>query len=106
MKIVKLTWHGCKITAGATTWRSLAYCLMSNHIHLPAVAGTEEALQAVLKPLHMRCAQRRNRQRGWKGHVWQGRYFSSPLDQTYLWAGFRYVKRNPVRARMLRKAQN
>ena len=84
----------------------LAYCLMSNHIHLVAVPGTEEALQAVLKPLHMRYAQRLNRQRGWKGHVWQGRYFSSPLDQAYLWACLRYVERNPVRARMVRKAEN
>ena len=84
----------------------LAYCLMSNHIHLVAVPGTEEALQAVLKPLHMRYAQRLNRQRGWKGHVWQGRYFSSPLDQAYLWACLRYVERNPVRARVVRKAEN
>ena len=84
----------------------LAYWLMSNHIHLPAAPGTEEALQAVLKPLHMRYAQRLNRQRGCKGHVWQGRYFCSPLDEACLWAGFRYVERNPVRARMLRKAQN
>ena len=84
----------------------LAYCLMSNHIHLVAVPGTEEALQAVLKPLHMRYAQRLNRQRGWKGHVWQGRYFSSPLDRAYLWACLRYVERNPVRARMVRKAEN
>ena len=84
----------------------LAYCLMSNHIHLVAVPGTEEALQAVLKPLHMRYAQRLNCQRGWKGHVWQGRYFSSPLDQAYLWACLRYVERNPVRARMVRKAEN
>ena len=56
----------------------LAYRLMSNHIHLPAVPGIGEALQAVLKPLHMRYAQRLKRQRGWKGHVWRGRYFSSP----------------------------
>ena len=64
----------------------LAYWLMSNHIHLPAAPGTEEALQAVLKPLHMGYAQRLKRQRGWKGHVRQGRYFSSPLHQAYLWA--------------------
>ena len=85
----------------------LAYWLMSNHIHLLAVPGTDEALQAVvLKPLHMRYAQRLRRQRGWKVHVWQGRYFSSPPDQACLWACLRYVERYPVRARMLGKAQN
>ena len=83
----------------------LAYCLMSNHIHLILVPTTEEGLQNVLKPLHMRYAQRLNRKRGWKGHVWQGRYFSSPLDEAYLWAALRYVERNPVRAKMVRKAE-
>jgi len=84
----------------------LAYCLMSNHIHLVAVPSDEAGLQQVLKPLHMRYAQRLNRARGWCGHVWQGRYFSSALDEDYLWAAIRYVERNPVRARLVRKAGN
>jgi putative transposase len=83
----------------------LAYCLMSNHVHLVAVPSTEEGLQSVLKPLHMRYAQRFNRQRSIKGHVWQGRYFSAPLDEAYLWATLRYVERNPVRAGIVRKAE-
>ncbi len=62
----------------------LAYCLMTDHIHLVAVPETEEGLQRVLKPLHMRYARRINRERGWKGHLWQGRFFSSPLGVAYL----------------------
>ena len=54
----------------------------------------------------MRYAQRINRARGWKGHLWQGRFFSSPLDEDYLWAAIRYVERNPVRAKLVRKAEN
>lgn len=84
----------------------LAYCLMSNHIHLVAVPSDETGLQAMLKPLHMRHAQRVNRAHGWHGHLWQGRYFSSGLDDAYLWAAIRYVERNPVRARLVRKAAN
>ncbi len=84
----------------------LAYCLMTNHVHLVAVPATEEGLQRVLKPLHMRYAQRINRERGWKGHLWQGRYFSSPLDDAYLWAAVRYVERNPVRAGIVNRAEN
>ena len=53
----------------------LAYCLMTNHIHLVAVPATEDSLHRVLKLLHMRYAQRFNRQQNLKGHVWQGRYF-------------------------------
>jgi len=59
----------------------LAYCLMSNHVHLVAVPAREDGLQCALKPLHMRYAQYINRQRKWSGHLWQGRFFSSPLDE-------------------------
>jgi putative transposase len=84
----------------------LAYCLMTNHIHIIALPKTNAGLQLVFKPLHMRYAQRFNRQRGWKGHVWQGRYFSSALYEHYLWSTIRYVERNPVRAKMVKKAEN
>lgn len=83
-----------------------AYCLMSNHIHLIAVPANDDGLEKMLKPLHMRYAQRVNRARGWRGHLWQGRFFSSALDEDYLWAALRYVERNPVRARMVRRAEN
>src|SRR3989337_3065402 len=59
------------------TLEILAYCLMPNHIHLIVVPATEEGLHQALKPLHMRYAQRINRARGWKGHLWQGRFFSA-----------------------------
>lgn len=84
----------------------LAYCLMTNHVHLVLVPATETGLQQVLKPLHMRHAQRINRKRGWKGHLWQDRYFSSPLDESYTWSAIRYVECNPVRAKMVRKAEH
>jgi len=41
----------------------LAYCLMANHIHMVAVPRTKKSLHEVLKPLHMRYAQRINRQK-------------------------------------------
>ena len=84
----------------------LAYCLMTNHIHLVAAPNSDDGLQRALKPLHMRYAQRVNRRHGWKGHLWQGRFFSSPLDEPYMWAAMRYVERNPVRAKMTKKAED
>ncbi|MEE8271407.1 MAG: transposase [Alphaproteobacteria bacterium] len=84
----------------------LAYCLMTNHIHLVVIPATAEALHRALKPLHMRYAQRVNRTRGWTGHLWQGRFFSSALDEDYFWAAVRYVERNPVRAAVVRKAED
>jgi putative transposase len=83
----------------------LAYCLMTNHVHLVVVPTTRHGLQRALRPLHMRYAQRVNRARKWKGHLWQGRYFASALDQSFVWAAIRYVERNPVRAGMIAIAE-
>ncbi len=38
--------------------------------------------------------------------TWQGRFFSSPLDDAYLWAAIRYVERNPVRASIVKQAED
>ena len=35
----------------------LSYCLMDNHVHFVLIPETEDGLQQVLKPLHMRYAQ-------------------------------------------------
>lgn len=51
-------------------------------------------------------AQIVNRAIGWKGHLWQGRFFSSALDEMYLWAAVRYVERNPVRAKIVDRAED
>jgi putative transposase len=83
----------------------LGYCLMTNHVHLVMVPTRADGLEKVFRPLHTYYAQRLNRLRGWSGHVWQGRYFSSPLDEAYFWAAMRYVERNPVRAGLVRYAE-
>jgi len=40
---------------------------MTNHVHLVVVPAAIDGLHRMLKPLHMRYAQRINRARGWKG---------------------------------------
>lgn len=84
----------------------LAYCLMPNHVHLVLVPAAKESLPRSLRHVHVRYAQRLNRQRDWKGHLWQGRYFASVLDERHCWAAIRYVERNPVRAGMVERAEN
>ena len=81
-----------------------AYCLMTNHIHLILKPSDSEGLQKALKPLHMRYAQYINKKKGWKGHLWQGRFFSSALDDIYTHSAIRYVEQNPVRAKMVAHA--
>ena len=79
----------------------LGYCLMTNHVHLIAVPHRPDALWQSLKQAHGRYASYWNAQRCSSGHVWQGRFYSCPLDHEHLWAGLRYVELNPVRARMV-----
>ena len=48
----------------------LAYCLMTNHVHVVAVPGSDQALERVFRPfLHTRYAQRVNRAKRWKEHL-------------------------------------
>jgi putative transposase len=84
----------------------VAYCLMTNHVHLLAVPESDDGFERSLRTLHSRYAMRVNRWRGSNGYVWQGRYFSSVLDESYFWAALRYVERNPVRAGLVNKAQD
>lgn len=83
----------------------VAYCLMPNHVHLVLVPATSESLHLTLRRLHQRYAQRINRLHGWHGHLWQGRYFASALDDPYFWAAIRYVELNPVRAGLVERAE-
>lgn len=76
----------------------VGHCLMSNHVHLIAVPGRADSLSVVLRDAHGRYATYLNGRQGASGHVWQGRYYSCPLDGTHLWTALRYVERNPVRA--------
>lgn len=76
----------------------LAYCLMTNHVHLIVVPGHEESLAILLRRLHGRYAQYYNTRYGRSGHLWQNRYFACLLQQNHLWAAMIYVEHNPVRA--------
>lgn len=76
----------------------LGYCLMSNHVHLIVVPGTEDSIALTLKHTHGRYAAYFNARHLSSGHVWQGRYYSCPLDSSHLWAALRYTELNPVRA--------
>lgn len=74
-----------------------AYCLMDNHVHLVAVPETKESFQAIWET-HRRYTLEINSRKDWRGHLWQGRFSSYPMDESYLYAAVRYVERNPVRA--------
>jgi len=80
------------------------YCLMTNHIHLVVTPKREDSLAEALKRVNQLYAQYVNRLHGRSGHLWENRFFSCPLDQEHVWRVLVYVERNPVRARLCRKA--
>ncbi len=87
---------------GVEVW---AYCLMPNHVHLIAVPDSEDGLRRAIGEAHRRYSRRINDRMEWRGHLWQGRFASVPLDQRYLLAAARYVELNPVRAGLAADAE-
>ena len=81
---------------GLAIW---AWCLMPNHVHLIAVPETEEALAGAIGEAHRQYTRRINFREGWRGHLWQERFFSCVLDGPHALAAARYVERNPVLSR-------
>jgi putative transposase len=77
-----------------------AYCLMPNHVHLIMVPSHKDGLRASLGEAHRRYTRKVNSRNEWRGHLWQERFFSFPMDEAHLLAAVRYVERNPVAAQL------
>jgi len=84
----------------------LGYCLMSNPVHLLAVPSRADALALALKQTHGRYPSYGNAAHGSSGHVWQGRFYSCPLDSLPLWVASRDAELNPVRAGLVAQAES
>lgn len=84
----------------------LGYCLMSNHVHLIVVPRRADALALALKDTHGRYAAYWNGAHQSSGHVWQGRFYSCPLDDAHLWMALRYTELNPVRAGLAERPES
>ena len=89
--------------SGTEVW---AYCLMPNHVHLVMVPTSEDGLRASLGEAHRRYTRSINFRKGWRGHLWQERFHSFPMDESYLLSTVRYVELNPVKARLCNAPQD
>jgi putative transposase len=91
-----------------TEMRLLAYCLMPNHWHLMVWPRKDGELSRFVGWLTLTHTQRWHAHRGsaGAGHVYQGRFKSFPIQEDdHLWTVGRYVERNPLRANLLRCAE-
>ena len=89
--------------AGVAVW---AWCLMPNHVHLILVPSDPDGLRRALAAVHRRYAGLIHARRRRTGHFWQGRFGAAVMDEAHLAAALRYVSLNPVRARLVKRAQD
>jgi putative transposase len=88
--------------------RVLDWCLMPNHWHFVLWPERDGQLTAFLRWLTLTHAQRWKHAHGavGHGHLYQGRFKSFPIQQDeHLLTVLRYVERNPLRAKLVEKAQ-
>lgn len=84
-----------------TGWKVHGYVVMRNHYHL-ALETPEANLVEGMQWLQSTYANRFNRFRGERGHVFQGRYQAILVEDTaHLGAVAHYIHLNPVRARLV-----
>jgi len=83
-----------------------AWCLMPNHVHLIAVPETPEGLTRAIGEAHRRYTRHINFRENWRGHLWQGRFASFPMDEHHLLAAARYIEMNPVGADLVKQPED
>jgi putative transposase len=83
-----------------------AWCLMPNHVHLILVPSDADGLRRALSRVHRAYAGVVQARRKRSGHFWQGRFGAVAMDEAHLAAALRYVSLNPVRARLVARAQD
>ena len=83
--------------------KTVGYCLMTNHIHLLVIPEKADSLRAAISETHRLYTRYFNFKTKARGHLFQGRFFSCPLDDQHFITAARYVERNPVRAKMVKQ---
>ncbi|MET4115099.1 putative transposase [Bradyrhizobium sp. JR4.1] len=83
-----------------------AWCLMPNHVHLVLVPSDPDGLRRAMARVHRSYAGTVQARRKRTGHFWQGRFGAVAMDEHHLAAALRYVSLNPVRARLVKRAQD
>jgi putative transposase len=92
--------------ARASATEVWAYCLMPNHVHFIMTPSHEDGLRATFAEAHRRYTARIHARLKCTGHLWQGRFSSTAMDERHLIAAARYVPMNPVRAGLVARAED
>ena len=85
----------------------LAACVMPNHVHLVVAQRGAGDISRWMHWLLTTHSHRHHLGRETSGRVWQGRFKAFPIQQdAHLLKVMRYVERNPLRARLVERAED
>jgi putative transposase len=79
-----------------------AFCLMDNHVHFIVKPSRPDSLAAAFRVSHQKYSLYLNQRLKEHGHRWQSRYYSCVVLGEHIQRVFRYVERNPVRAKIVK----
>ncbi len=86
-----------------------AFCIMPNHFHLvvrPEADSDLSRFMGLMTMRHSKCWHRRRQSKG-GGAVYQGRFKAFPIGtERYFYSAVRYVEANPLRARLVERAED
>ncbi|MBV61425.1 transposase [Abyssibacter profundi] len=87
---------------GVEVW---SYCFMPNHVHLILTPSSSDGLSRAVGETHRRYSGFINARLRVTGHLFQGRFGSVAMDEAHLYAAFRYVAMNPVKANLVERPE-
>ena len=69
-----------------------SYCLMTNHVHLIVCPYKNSNLSRAIGEVHRRYTCMINFREKWRGYLWQGRFSSFPMEESWLLKAASYVE--------------
>ena len=79
----------------------ISYCLMTNHVHIIAIPKNKESLSKAVGETHRLYTRKINFEQKVRGHLFQERFYWTPLDEVHFLHALKYVEQNPVKAYMV-----
>jgi putative transposase len=89
--------------AGVAVW---SWVLMPNHVHIILVPSSTDGIRAAMSRVNRAYAGHVHARERRTGHFWQGRFGCVAMDEAHLAAAIPYIALNPVRARLVKKAES
>jgi putative transposase len=83
----------------------LCWCLMPNHVHLIMTPADGNALTLAVGRANWAYVKDLNERHECTGRLFEGRFYSMPMDEWHSLNAIRYVLQNPVRAGIVEKPE-